>query len=108
MSDVFVGDNDHGDRVPSSEVLLQMIKQLRVERDEARREVCGMNESGLRMNESDKQREAKRRGWDCFKQLDKGQAALDKLALLDEELGLFDMVSEANYNNDLFRKTDME
>ena len=43
------------------------IERLRKERDEARREVCGMNESGLRMNESDKQREAKRRGWDCFK-----------------------------------------
>ena len=37
MSDVFVGDNDHGDRVPSVGVLLQMIKQLRAERDEARR-----------------------------------------------------------------------
>ena len=36
MSDVFVGDNDHGNRVPSSEVLLQMIKQLRAERDETR------------------------------------------------------------------------
>ena len=44
------------------------IERLRVERDEARREVCGMNESGLRMNDSDKQREAKRRGWDCFKE----------------------------------------
>ena len=38
------------------------------ERDEARREVCSMNETGLRMNESDKKREAKRRGWDCFKE----------------------------------------
>lgn len=44
------------------------ITRLREERDEARREVCGMNESGLRMNDSDKQREAKRRGWDCFKE----------------------------------------
>ena len=43
------------------------IERLRAERDEARREVCNMNESGLRMNDSDKQREAKRRGWDCFK-----------------------------------------
>ena len=41
---------------------------LRAERDEARREVCSMNETGLRMNESDKKREAKRRGWDCFKE----------------------------------------
>lgn len=44
------------------------IETLRAERDEARREVCSMNETGLRMNESDKKREAKRRGWDCFKE----------------------------------------
>jgi hypothetical protein len=34
--------------------------------------------------------------------------AMDYLAQLDEELGLNDLTSEANYNNDLFRKTDME
>jgi len=44
------------------------IERLRKERDEARREVCSMNETGLRMNASDKKREAKRRGWDCFKE----------------------------------------
>lgn len=44
------------------------IERLRAERDEARREVCSMNETGLRMNESDKRREAKRRGWQCFKE----------------------------------------
>ena len=44
------------------------IETLRNERDEARREVCSMNETGLRMNESDKKREAKRRGWDCFEE----------------------------------------
>ena len=48
--------------------LRQQIVLLRAERDEARREVCSMNETGLRMNESDKKREAKRRGWDCFKE----------------------------------------
>lgn len=42
--------------------------KLREERDEARRMVCSMNETGLRMNESDKKREAERRGWDCFKE----------------------------------------
>jgi hypothetical protein len=36
MTDVFVGDNDHGDAVPPTDVLLQMTKQLRTERDEAR------------------------------------------------------------------------
>ena len=58
-----------------SEDLRERIAELEAEvdkcirdRDEARREVCGMNESGLRMNDSDKQREAKRRGWDCFKE----------------------------------------
>jgi peptidoglycan hydrolase CwlO-like protein len=29
MSDVFVGDNDHGDAIPPTDVLLQMIKLLR-------------------------------------------------------------------------------
>jgi|688.fasta_scaffold532638_2 hypothetical protein len=29
MADVFVGDNDHGDAVPPTDVLLQMIKLLR-------------------------------------------------------------------------------
>ena len=50
------------------EDLVTKCEQLQNERDEARREVCGMNESGLRMNDSDKQREAKRRGRDCFKE----------------------------------------
>ena len=51
------------------ESLVAKCAELTKERDEARREVCGMNESGLRMNDSDKQREAKRRGWDCFKEI---------------------------------------
>jgi hypothetical protein len=38
----------------------------------------------------------------------KQQQALDKIAQLDEELGLNDMVREANENNNNFRKTDME
>ena len=50
------------------EVQDEMVKHYVEERDEARREVCSMNETGLRMNESDKKREAKRRGWDCFKE----------------------------------------
>lgn len=48
--------------------LLAMCRQYKAERDEARRELCSMNETGLRMNESDKKREAKRRGWDCFEE----------------------------------------
>ena len=50
------------------EVAKEMAEHYVNERDEARREVCSMNETGLRMNESDKKREAKRRGWDCFKE----------------------------------------
>ena len=50
------------------EELVSTTNRLTAERDEARREVCSMNETGLRMNESDKKREAKRRGWDCFKE----------------------------------------
>jgi hypothetical protein len=64
MSDVFVGNNDHGDVVPPTDVLLQMIKTLRTERDEARREVCDMEgeTAGGALLEAD------RRGWDCFKE----------------------------------------
>ena len=51
------------------ESLVAKCAELTKERDEARRVVCGMNESGLRLNDSDKQREAKRRGWDCFKEI---------------------------------------
>lgn len=56
------------DRLKAELTLRAEIERLRKERDEARREVCSMNETGLRMNESDKKREAKRRGWDCFKE----------------------------------------
>ena len=49
-------------------LLVAEIETVREERDEARREVCSMNETGLRMNASDKKREAKRRAWDCFKE----------------------------------------
>ena len=38
----------------------------------------------------------------------KRQQAMDRLARLDEELGLNDMIQEANDNNNSHRKTDME
>ena len=38
----------------------------------------------------------------------KQQQTLDKLALLDTELGLDEMVQEANKNNENFRKGDMK
>ena len=37
----------------------------------------------------------------------KRQQAMDRLALLDAELGLDEMVKEANQNNQDFRKSDM-
>jgi hypothetical protein len=37
----------------------------------------------------------------------KQQQAMDRLALLDAELGLDEMVQEANQNNQDFRKSDM-
>ena len=79
MSDIFVGDNDHGDAVPPTDVLLQMINFLREDivhfanelnevthqRDEARREVCRSRASCIK----DKQPEeiAAALEWDCFK-----------------------------------------
>jgi hypothetical protein len=43
------------------------IERLRVERDEARREVC-LNEAQHLPTMADPHREAMRRGWDCFKE----------------------------------------
>ena len=43
------------------------IERLRNERDEARREVCN-NEAKHLPTMADPHREAKRRGWDCFKE----------------------------------------
>ena len=43
------------------------IDRITAERDEARREVC-MNEANHLPTMADPRREAKRRGWDCFKE----------------------------------------
>jgi hypothetical protein len=43
------------------------IERLRAERDEARRDVC-MAEANHLPTMADPRREAKRRGWDCFKE----------------------------------------
>ena len=50
--------------------LLTIVDTLRAERDEARQEVC-RNEANHMPTMADPRREAKRRGWDCFKQEDK-------------------------------------
>ena len=43
------------------------IDRLRAERDEARRELC-RNEANHLPTMADPHREARRRGWDCFKE----------------------------------------
>jgi chromosome segregation ATPase len=47
--------------------LWERIHSLTAERDEARREVCS-NEANHLPTMADPRREAKRRGWDCFKE----------------------------------------
>jgi len=66
MADIFVGDNDHGDAVPPTDVLLEMIKTLRAERDEARREVCQWEHHWDKT--ASEQYYADKRGWDCYKE----------------------------------------
>ena len=79
MADVFVGDNDHGDAVPPTDVLLEMIKLLREDvvhlanelnevtsqRDCARREVCRLMSM---FNAENSVQIAASRSWDCFKE----------------------------------------
>jgi hypothetical protein len=81
VSDIFVGDNDHGDAVPPTDVLLQMIKLLREDvvhfanelnevtnqRDEARQEVCSLKSLDRCCVISPKGY-AELRKWDCFKE----------------------------------------
>ena len=102
MSDVFVGDNDHGDAVPPTDVLLQMIKLLREDvvhfanelnevthqRDEARRNLCYAEVNGQYGKRYTPQEYANKMGWDCFKYVTesyekiatKYHATLEKLA----------------------------
>lgn len=82
MSDIFVGDNDHGDAVPPTDVLLQMIKLLREDvvhfaqelnevthqRDEARRNLCYAEVNGQYARRYTPQEYANKMGWDCFKE----------------------------------------
>ena len=65
------------------------IGRLREERDKARREVC--RDEAYRPSPSPPctaNQVADRRGWDCFRDYDKANEALDKLSELDQELGL--------------------
>lgn len=70
------------------------ITRLQRERDEARREICMiMGGKGGRSSHisPDAIDYAKSRGWDCFRDYDKANEALDRLSELDQELGLFDL-----------------
>ena len=80
----FVGDNDHGDTLPPSEVLFKEVLELRKQRDEARRMVC----RALYTDKEMQRNHARLCGWDCFRDYDKANEALDKLSELDQELGL--------------------
>jgi hypothetical protein len=80
----FVGDNDHGDTLPPSEVLFKEVLELRKQRDEARRMVC----RALYTDKEMQRNHARLCGWDCFRDYDKANEALDRLAELDQELGL--------------------
>ena len=83
MSDIFVGDNDHGDAVPPTDVLLQMIKLLREDvvhfanelnevtnqRDEARRMYCVLESQDIyhRTAGATCKTVANNLKWDCYK-----------------------------------------
>ena len=77
MTNIFVGDNDHGDRIPSTEILLQMVAELRRERDLARREVCRSRASCIK----DKQPEeiANALKWDCFETINAIENSYQKI-----------------------------
>jgi len=60
----FVGDNDHGDTFPPSEVLFKEVLELRKQRDEARRMVCVTLYTDKEMQRN----HARLCGWDCFKE----------------------------------------
>lgn len=63
-----IRERDEADRLARRNALLVAeIETVRDERDDARREVC-MNEAKHLPTMADPRREAKRRGWDCFKE----------------------------------------
>ena len=78
MANMFTGDNDHGDAVPSTEVLLQIIAELRRERDYARQLYCSRISTVTSTYVESKRRTpeqiAHEMGWDCIKQHDKSVA----------------------------------
>lgn len=62
--------DEYIDRIAHIKLLEDKLVLMQGERDEARREVCN-NKANHLPTMSDPYREAKRRGWDCFKEKDK-------------------------------------
>lgn len=59
----FVGDNDHGDAVPTPHDVV--MEQIKSQRDEARRWVCIMKAQSVTYAYSP-EHFAQQHGWDCF------------------------------------------
>jgi hypothetical protein len=78
------------ERIHMCDMRSEKILELTAERDEARRELCyTMCNQPLYSYRGQTPIEiAYHQGWDCFKEKEKSQKALDKLSELDEELGL--------------------
>ena len=76
---------------PACELVGEMNKRLREERDEARRLYCEEWAFTIELERGeagDPFDLALEKGWDCYPQRKKSNAAMDELARLDEELGL--------------------
>jgi hypothetical protein len=77
---------EYEDILMRNQELMMLVEQLTAQRNEARKEVClwqGLD-TGKKSEEV-----AKVRGWDCFEQPKTNeQKAMDRLAQLDEEMGL--------------------
>ena len=94
MTNIFVGDNDHRDRVPSTEILLQMIAALRED------VVCLAHELDT----------AQARTSRILSEINcRIEHGADSNGHLEGVYGLFrDDKTEADANNTLFRATDGE
>jgi len=63
------------------------LREAKRERDEARREVCQLRSTSYPHDMKEVYEIADSRGWDCYKTKER-EDAMDRLAQLDEELGL--------------------
>lgn len=82
---------------PACELVGEKNKTLRAERDEARRLYCEEWAFTIELERGEAGHPpdlALEKGWDCYLQRKKSDAALDELARLDEELGLIEPPNE--------------